>query len=163
MVKTPETIYLSPKKTYVIRCSKCRQAREYHVSKAPHTKDAIDYQCDCGHSFPVKLVSFRRAPRKDVSLSAILVRTTPKGPARISGQVENLSVRGMRITIDLVPDFRDQSLKVLMVIPLKVKRTLDVSCRVCRIASEQGRLRLALEFQGLTEEQERALDEFVCQ
>jgi hypothetical protein len=156
-----EAIYLSPRRTYIIRCKTCREAREFHVSQLPHTKEPYQYKCGCGQSFSARLISFRRAPRKDVNLSAVLVRSTPKGAVRIPGQVENLSVRGMRVKIESIPDFRDQGVKVLMVIPAKIKRALDVSCKVCRSASQQGRLQLALEFQGLTPEQESALDEFL--
>jgi hypothetical protein len=160
-LKPVETVYISSGKTYLIRCRECRERREFHVSELPHTIEPYRYRCECGHESMVRLVSFRCAPRKDVNLSAVLVRSTPQGSVRISGLVENISVKGLRMKIPFVRDFRDADVKILMVIPTRIRRSLDVTCRVRRVAQVHDHLRLALEFQGLPSEQQQALEEYL--
>jgi hypothetical protein len=110
----------------------------------------------------VRLVSFRCAPRKDVSLSAVLVRQIRNSSVRIPVTVENLSVKGLQVKAEAIRRFNDQVVKILMVVPSKVRRVLDVACRVRRVLGIQPELRLALEFQGLSPEQEQALEEYLA-
>jgi PilZ domain len=161
MTQQVESIYISAKKTYLIRCRDCRARREFHVSELPHTAKPYPYQCACGQTSMIRLISFRCAPRKDVNLKAILVRSTVEGSVRIGGLVENLSVKGMRISVPAIRNFRDQTVKVLMVIPARIRRSLDVKCRVRRMVQKEETLRLALEFLGLTPEQQHALEEYL--
>jgi hypothetical protein len=94
-------------------------------------------------------------------LNAVLVRSTPQGSVRIGALVENISVKGLRLRIPFVRDFRDTTVKILMVIPARIRRPLDVSCRVRRVAQVQDHLRLALEFVGLPSEQQHTLEEYL--
>lgn len=161
MADPVETIYLSPRRTYLIRCPQCRERQEFHVSEIPHTREPYQYKCTCGTVSLVRLISFRCAPRKDVHLSAVLVRQTVNGYVRIPGVVENLSVKGVRIRIEAIPDFRDEAVKILMIIPAKIRRALDTPCKVRRALPSQAHIRLALEFQGLTTDQEQAIEEYL--
>ena len=161
MLQQLETLYITSRKTYLIRCRHCRNKREFHVSELPHTAEPYRYQCECGHDSTVRLVSFRCAPRKDVNLNAIVVRSTPKGSLRINGVVENISVKGLRINIPYARDFRDHTVRLLMVIPSRIKRALDVTCKVRRATQVKDQLRLALEFQGIPQEQQHALEEYL--
>jgi hypothetical protein len=160
IVDTLQTSYITTRKTYLLTCSACGESQEYPASDLPHSSTSYPYLCPCGQTSPVRLVSFRRAPRKAVSLNGVLAVSTPNGIRHLLVRVEDLSTSGVRLETDAVPN-TDPPMEILLGLPGAVRRTLQASCQLRRSDLKDHRLQLALEFQALTSEQEEVLTAFL--
>lgn len=155
------TVYITRSKTYLLTCPACQERAEMHVSKLPHTTKPYAHECVCGETTLFRLISFRRAPRKTVQLTATIVATAPKGTMRIPCEIEDISTNGMRVRIEPIPNFRPDSLKVVLTLPGRTKHTLQIACALRRSDMLKHQLSLALEFQSLPSEDEQALTAYL--
>lgn len=151
------TVYITRSKTYLLACSACQERREVHVSELPHTTKPYTYECACGESTLFRLISFRRVPRKTVQLTATVVASAPRGTLRVPCEIEDISAKGMRVRTEPIPEFRPETIKVVLTLPGRGKRTLQIPCVLRRSDVEKRELRLGLEFQVLAPEDEEAL------
>jgi PilZ domain len=160
--ETMQTSYITTRKTYLLTCSACGECREVQASQLPHSTAPYTYHCPCGEKSEVRLVSFRRAPRKAVALNGVLAVSTPNGTRHLLIRVEDLSASGVRVGTDRISEIQPP-MEILLGLPGAVRRTLKVSCQLKRHHLQDHRLELALEFQGLSPEQEEALAAFLTE
>jgi DNA-binding response OmpR family regulator len=151
------TVYITRSKTYLLACSACQERREVHVSELPHSTKPYSYGCPCGESTLFRLISFRRAPRKTVQLTATVVASAPRGTMRLPCEIEDISTKGMRVRTEPIPEFRPEAIRVVLTLPGRSKRTLQIPCFLRRSDIENRELRLGLEFQKMAADDEEAL------
>jgi hypothetical protein len=153
--------YLSPRNSYVICCPHCRGSHEFLADQIPpKMSNPFTYTCSCGESLHVRLVAFR-GYRKPVNLVASFTLSSPNRKLHMLCTVHDISVKGMRVTTDLIKHIaKDELVKASVILDDEAGTKLEFPARIARISQEPHRLTLGMEFM-VTTRQEDVLGTYV--
>ncbi len=151
-------VNVSPTKTFLVVCPHCNRSREFNLNELqPDWPNPFTFECPCGMPSRV-LLNFRKVYRKNLKLAGKF--TLSSGSRKIEGNCLVLDISKASMRIRLVSSqniLKGQLIDVRFALDDKSRTELDLRCTVCRIASDQGRLILGLEFVALHTSQREVL------
>jgi len=151
-------VNVSPTKTFLVVCPHCNRSREFNLNELqPDCPNPFTFECPCGMPSRV-LLNFRKVYRKNLKLAGKF--TLSSGSRKMEGNCLVLDISKASMRIRLVSSqniLKGQLIDVRFALDDKSRTELDLRCTVCRIASDQGRLILGLEFVALNPSQREVL------
>jgi hypothetical protein len=153
--------YLSKRNSYLIVCPHCQASREFLADQIPsRMSNPFTYVCSCGETLRVRLVAYR-GYRKPVNLMGSFTLRSASRKIQMLCTVHDISVRGMRLSTDLVKHIcKDEQIKASIILDDETGTTLEMPARIRRVSPEQHRLTLGVELLP-TARQEDVLDSYV--
>jgi len=140
-------VNVSTPEIFLVLCPHCNRSREFNQHELqPDWPNPFTFECSCGTPSRV-LLNFRKF-------------TLSSRTRKIEGNclVLDLSRTGMRIRLVSSQNIvKGQSIDVRFSLDDHARTELDLRCTVCRIASDQGRLILGLEWVLLNPFQQEVL------
>ena len=153
--------YLSSRNSYVICCPHCHRSHEFLADQIPpRMSNPFTYTCACGESLHVRLVAYR-GYRKPVNLVGSFTLSSVNRKIQMLCTVHDISVKGMRVTTDLIKHIaKDEVVKASVILDDEAGTKLEFPARIARVIPEQHRLTLGIEFMA-TSRQEDVLGAYV--
>ena len=151
-------VNVSTPEIFLVLCPHCNRSREFNQHELqPDWPNPFTFECSCGTPSRV-LLNFRKVYRKNLKLAGKF--TLSSGTKKIEGNciVLDLSRTGMRVRpVSSQNIVKGQLIDIHFALDDQSRTELDLRCTVCRIASDQGRLILGLEFVLLNPFQQEVL------
>lgn len=142
-------------------CPACMASHNF--APAEFTGKSIAYTCKCGHSYTVLPLGLRGGQRKAVKLPGSLSRKPTKGPGRVPCLVQDISTKGIGVTLDTMNAEMAETLQLRVTLDDARKTVLLLPCRVRRKLKAGTQLLIGLEFKQLDLDSQTALARYLSQ
>jgi hypothetical protein len=146
---------LSNRNSYVILCPHCHASRELLADEIPpKMSNPFSFTCSCGETLQVRLVAFR-AYRKPVNLIGSFMLVSSRRKLQMLCTVHDISVKGMRISTDLVKQIsKDEPIQASIILDDQTGTKLEMPARIARVSQEPHRLTLGVELMPTSRQEE---------
>jgi hypothetical protein len=160
----PVQAYITIQRTYVVRCPRCHQSRQFRVAEIPAGRpDPFQYDCSaCSATSMVQLIGFRSSNRRTARLTVSFTRARETPRLVRLGTALDISLSGMRLVTEPVDELgKGEILQLSVVLDDQVRSRLQLPATVRRLSKAGDLMEVAVQFLALKPEHRFILDRYI--